>query len=177
MHGKLRLAALGFVLLICSALVGCGPTPGPTTSPSPTTCTPSGAASSNWPAASATSGPKPAITGAAISGNSLKFTFGQGTPQFEVKPQSSAHFVMDPSGKPIDLPGSAGAVIVLRGFRGDVANYTPSLPLASGGPLLLQVNKIGDSEGVISWAAGLSGPGCAYVTAAASTLTFQFISH
>jgi hypothetical protein len=107
----------------------------------------------------------------------LKFTFGQGTPQFEVVPQSSAHFTMDPSGKPIDLPGSAGARIVLRGFRGDLPNYTPTLPLISSGPKLLQVNRIGDSEGILTWAAGLSGPGCANVTAGASTLSFQFISH
>jgi len=65
--------------------------------------------------------------------------------------------------------------IVLRGFRGDMDNYTGPTTFTSQGPLLLQVKSLGGYEGPVSWAAGLSRPGCASVTAAGSTLTFHFI--
>jgi len=41
--------------------------------------------------------------------------------------------------------------------------------------LLLQVSEVGDFEGVVTFAMGLSKAGCANVTASASTLTFQLI--
>lgn len=47
--------------------------------------------------------------------------------------------------------------------------------MTSSGPLLLQVMQIGDFEGVVTWAAGLSRSSCASVTASGSTLTFRFI--
>ena len=159
-------------------LCACAPTqplPG-LSSPGTAACTGAGAASSSWPSPPPASGDKPAIVSAQIAGNKFTLTFAHGTPQFEVKPQSSAHFSLEPSGKSLDLPGSAGAVIVLRGFRGDVPNYTPGVPLASHGPILLEATILGDSEGVITWAAGLSEPGCAHVTLLGSTLTFQFIA-
>jgi hypothetical protein len=106
----------------------------------------------------------------------LTFTFQQGTPAFDVKLQASAHFLRDPSGQPVDLAGSAGATIVLRGFRGGMQNYTGPVSIMSGGPRLLQVYEIGDFEGVVTWAVGLSSPSCASVTAGASTLTFHFIA-
>ena len=90
--------------------------------------------------------------------------------------QSSARFTKDPSGQPVTLTGSFGVKIVLRGFRGDVQNYTGPTSLTSRGPLLRQVAELGDFEGVISWGAGLSSPGCASVTASGSTLTFHFIA-
>jgi hypothetical protein len=108
--------------------------------------------------------------------DTLTFTFQQGTPAFEVKLQASTHFLRDPSGLPVDLAGSAGATIVLRGFQGGVQNYTGLVSIVSGGPRLLQAYEIGDFEGVVTWAAGLSSPSCASVTAGASTLTFHFIA-
>jgi hypothetical protein len=108
--------------------------------------------------------------------DTLTFTFQLGTPAFEVKPQASAHFLRDPSGQPVDLAGSAGATIVLRGFRGDLQNYGGPVSITSGGPRLLQVSEIGDFEGVVTWAVGLSSPSCASVTSGASTLTFHFIA-
>jgi hypothetical protein len=113
---------------------------------------------------------------AVAAGDSLTLTFVQGTPAFEVKTQPDTHFLLDPSGKPVDLAGSAGAAIVLRGFRGDMRNYTGPASIVSSGPRLLQVYEVGDFEGVVTWAVGLSGAGCASVTAAGSTLTFQFIA-
>jgi hypothetical protein len=108
--------------------------------------------------------------------DTLTFTFQQGTPVFEVKLQPGTHFLRDPSGLPVDLAGSSGATIVLRGFQGGVQNYTGPPSIMSGGPRLMQVYEIGDFEGVVTWAVGLSSPSCASVAAGASTLTFHFIA-
>ena len=103
-------------------------------------------------------------------------TFDSGTPDFELTPQTSSHFYADSGlGQPIDLAGSAGVRIVLRGFRGDMDNYVGPVAFSSQGPLLVQVKSLGGWEGQASWAAGLSRPGCASVTATDSTLTFRFI--
>lgn len=105
----------------------------------------------------------------------MKLTFAMGTPQFRVEAVSSPHFIQDPSGRAVDLAGSAGVKVVLSGFRGDVTNYAGQPSITSSGPLLLQVNELGDFEGVVTFAAGTSKPACANVTASGSTLTFQFI--
>jgi hypothetical protein len=118
----------------------------------------------------------PPIVSAVAAGDILTLTFDQDTPAFEVKTQAGMHFMQDPSGKPVDLAGTAGATIVLRGFRGDMRNYTGPVSIISSGPRLLQVYEIGDFEGVVTWAVGLSGAGCANVTAAGSILTFHFIA-
>ncbi len=116
------------------------------------------------------------IVSATAAGDTFTITFATGTPQFEIAQQSSTHFLRDPSGLPVDLAGTAGVKITLRGFRGDVQNFTGQPSMTSTGPLLLQVYEIGDFEGVISWAVGLSKAGCANVTVSGSTLTFQFIA-
>jgi hypothetical protein len=115
---------------------------------------------------------------ATVSGDSLTLTFVQGTPQFEVTPQSSAHFTeTNGRGGPVDLAGSAGVLIILRGFRGDMQNYTGQMDLTASSPMVREVRMIGDYEGVIGWAVGLSKPGCAGVTPGSSTLTFQFAAN
>jgi hypothetical protein len=106
----------------------------------------------------------------------LTITFVKGTPAFDVVPQSNAHFVMDPSGLPATVAGNAGAAIELRDFQtGAQGNFVGSIATSSPGPLLVDVKKIGDFEGVVSFAAGLASAGCAGVTASGSTLTFHFI--
>jgi hypothetical protein len=147
-----------------------------TASPVVLTCTASGAASSLWPAVPSASATTPAIVSAAAGGDTLKLTFASGTPHFEVVPVGSAHFTVDPSGRPVDLAGASGVKIVLRGFRGDVSNYSGSARLTSSGPILLEVGAVGDFEGVVSFGAGVSRPACANVTTSSSTLTFQFIA-
>jgi hypothetical protein len=130
-------------------------------------CTTSGAASGSG---------TPAIVSAAVSGDTLTLTFSNGTPAFQITTQPSARFLEDASGRPITLAGSAGVRIVLRGFRGDTSNLT-GVPksLTSKGPLLRQVAPIGDFEGVVSFGAGLSSPGCADFTSNQSSLVFHFI--
>lgn len=116
------------------------------------------------------------ILSATLSGDTFTLKFDSGTPAFEVIPQSSAHLPLQ-SGKggSIDLAGSAGVTIVLRGFRGDMRNYAGPVSMTSRGPLALQVYETGDYEGVVGWGAGVSGSACAHVTASGSTLTFRFI--
>jgi hypothetical protein len=130
-------------------------------------CTTSGAASGSG---------TPAIVSAAVSGDTLTLIFSNSTPAFQVTTQPSARFLEDPSGRPITLAGSAGVRIVLTGFRGDTSNLT-GVPksLTSKGPLLRQVAPIGDFEGVVTFGAGLSSPGCANATSNQSSLVFHFI--
>ena len=166
-------------LLALALLSGCG-TASPTaqTSPSAATlsCTSSGAASPSWPEPSTRTVSAPPIVSATAAEDTFKLTFDTGTPDFQLTPQASAHFRADSGlGQPIDVAGSAGVLIVLRGFRGDMDNYAGPTSFTSHGPLLLQVKSLGGWEGHVSWAAGLSRPGCANVTAKGSTLTFHFI--
>ena len=112
---------------------------------------------------------------ARVSGNTLALTFDQGTPAFEVTPQATAHFTAtDGRGGEVDLSGAAGVLIVLRGFRGDMQNYTGPKDFMPQGSTLVEVREIGEFEGVIGWAAGLTSPGCAGVTIGAASLTFHF---
>ena len=75
----------------------------------------------------------------------------------------------------MDLAGSAGVLIILSGFRGDMQNYTGTMDFNPGSSMLAEVREIGDYEGVIGWAAGLNAPGCANVISGSSTLTVRFI--
>jgi hypothetical protein len=167
------------VILVLVLLSACGP--GSTTaetSPTPVTlsCTSSGMASPSWPAPSSRTGTAPPIVSAAAAQDTFELTFDGGTPDFELTPQTSARFSADSGlGQPVDLAGSAGVRIVLKGFRGDMDNYAGPASFASQGPLLVEVRSLGGYEGQVSWAAGLSRPGCASVTATGSTLTFHFI--
>ncbi|MFI5281970.1 MAG: hypothetical protein ACHQ0J_02430 [Candidatus Dormibacterales bacterium] len=140
-------------------------------------CAQSGAASPSWPQAAQLPTSVPPITSATLSGDTFTLTFDRGTPGFELIPQSNSHFAADTGlGQSIDLAGTAGMRIVLKGFRGDMQNYAGPLSFNSAGPMVVQVRSLGGSEGQESWAAGLSRPGCAAVTSAGSTLTFHFVS-
>ena len=128
-------------------------------------CTLSGAASSPGPTQ---------IVSQAATDDTFTLTFDQGVSQFEATPQASPNFTADPSGLPVVLQGSAGVRIVLRGlhFPGDPSGPSSFMP---GGALVEEIRRIGDFEGVVTWAVGLRAPGCASVTASGSTLTFRFI--
>lgn len=168
-------AAIAIVSACGAAPVAGTPTGGPASSTVALSCISSGAASPSWPAPEAVSTSAPAIASAKVTGDVLSLTFAQGTPQFAITQASSTHFTMDPSGRAIDLPGTSGVTITLKGFRGDASNYAGQTSLSSSGPLLLRTERIGDFEGVVTFAAGLSAPSCANVAANGSTLTFTFI--
>ena len=164
------------VAVMCACASASHPVVQTSTSPATLTCTSAGQASPTWPAPWTRSGSAPPIVLARVAQDSFKLTFDSGTPDFELTPQTSTHFYADSGlGQPIDLAGSAGVRIVLRGFRGDMDNYVGPVSFSSQGPLLVQVKSLGGWEGQASWAAGLSRPGCASVTATGSTLTFRFI--
>ncbi len=167
---------LTFAFALLCACGTSGSTSGQAT-PSSTalSCTASGNASPSWPAPQSASASTPAIASVVVSGDTVRVTFAAGTPQFQVEPTTSAHFTTDPGGQLIVLAGTAGVKVVLRGFRGDVQNYRGHTSFTSTGPLLLQVSEVGDFEGVVTFAMGLSKAGCANVTASGSTLTFQLI--
>ena len=156
-------------------LCACGGAAPAATAPSAATCTDLGTASLDWPLPQPPPSSTPPIVSASVSGDTLQFTFTKGTPPFQVIPQSGTDFAEDPSGKPVILAGTDGASIVLSGFRGDQANYKGAKKLTSTGPRLLEVEALGDSEGDVTWGAGLSAPSCAVVTSNGSTLTFLFI--
>jgi hypothetical protein len=170
-----RLTLILAVALLCA----CGGTisTSPPRSPSPpsSSCTSSGSYSPTWALPQPASNPIATIQSATVSGDTLKMTFVSGTPMFQVTLQSNAHFSQDPSGKPVNLAGTAGAAILLTGFRGFRPSYSGPTTLTSKGPLLLQVAELGDFEGYVNWGVGLSAPACANVTTSASTLTFHFI--
>jgi hypothetical protein len=168
------IAALAVLLGACGSSNGSPPQATPTPSPSPLACVTSGPASASWAATTRTS-TTPPIVSVVAAGDVLTLTFDQGTPEFDVKQQADTQFAQDPSGRPVTLAGSAGATIVLQGFRGDMRNYAGPASIMSSGPLLLQVYALGDFEGLVSWGVGLSRPACANVTAAGSNLTFHFI--
>ena len=173
------------MLFVAAALVACGspsngsgvPSPSPSAGspvPSQVACATSGPASSTWPSPDAAPA-TPAITAVTVSGDTLTITFARGTPAYDVATQSSAHFTADPSGQPVDLAGTDGVRITLRGFRGDLQNYAGSRSITSAGPILLQVYELGDSEGTVTFGAGASAPACTAVAASGSTLTFHFV--
>ena len=111
-----------------------------------------------------------------MSSDTLVLQFTQGTPEFQVTLEpTNKFFVGDGRGDNVTMAGSAGAIIVLHGFRGDVANYTGPADQTSNGPLLLEVRHVNEFEGYVHWAIGLNKPGCANVTYGESTLTFRFI--
>ncbi len=143
-----------------------------TTAGSVPTCTLSGPASAQFPAAPSAPA-TPAIQSAAVAGDTFTLTFASGTPAFQATPQGTPRFFIQTG--TVTLAGSAGVHIVLTGFRGDVQNFTGPRSLTSSGPLLREVRELEDFEGVVRWGAGLSGPSCASVTASGSTLTFHFI--
>lgn len=176
----LALAALSSLLAACqvggtSSTSSASPSPQLSPSPSPVACTTGGAASADWASAHSSTSTAGAIVSAGVSGDTLTLTFDQGTPSFEVTTQSTANFTAtDGRGGPVNLAGNAGVLIILRGFRGDIQNYTGQKDFLTQGKVLVEAREIGEYEGVMGWAAGLSAPGCAGVTIGSSTLTFHF---
>jgi hypothetical protein len=176
MRGITLTVALTFLCGCAAAQTAAGqPAANTVSNPVVLSCTPAGNASPSWPQPDVASG-SPAIVAAVVTGDTLKLTFAAGTPEYEVVPQASAQFVADASGRPVQLPATAGVRIILRGFRGDMSNYGGQNDLTSSGLLLLQASKIGDFEGVVSFAAGTSAPACANVASHESSLTFRFIA-
>ena len=84
--------------------------------------------------------------------------------QFDVRPQASSTFVLDPSGLPVTLQGTAGLLLVLRGAQAHDGFRGPT-DLTPGFPVLREARQLGDFEGVVSWGLGLSHTACFRVRA------------
>lgn len=172
------------VCLATPVLAACGGTsPGAQASPSPApsasalACTTGGPASASWTPPDQVTSTAPPIVSAVVSGDTLTLTFAKGTPTFELTAQPNTQFTaVSGRGETVVLSGAAGVRIILRGFRGDMQNYSGAKAFMTNGKTLVEVREIGDYEGVVGWAAGLGKPGCANVAAGASTLTFTFIA-
>jgi hypothetical protein len=148
----------------------------PSQGASPLACTTGGPASQSWISPDKVTSSNPPIVSAVVSGDTLTLTFAQGTPAFEVTPQATAQFTtISGRGGTVVLSGSSGVRIVLRGFRGDMQNYSGTQDFMTNGKTLVEVRELGDYEGVVGWGAGLSKPGCANVAVGSSTLTITFL--
>jgi hypothetical protein len=92
--------------------------------------------------------------------------------QFDVRPQSNANFVLDPSGKPVTLQGSAGLLVVIHGAQAH-DGVQPPTHLTPQFPVLREAMQLGDFEGVVSWGLGLSSAGCFRVRAGSRRLVID----
>jgi hypothetical protein len=89
-------------------------------------------------------------------------------PSYSVTPQGSSSFMQDATGQTLQLQGSSGVKIVVRGASGTALNgsqtFTESQDLKPGYPALKEARQVGDFERVFSWGLGLSQPACLRVT-------------
>lgn len=84
--------------------------------------------------------------------------------QFDVRPQDSSTFVLDPSGLPVTLQGTAGLLVVMRGAQAHDGFSGPT-DILPGFQVLREARQLGDFEGVVSWGLGLSHSACFRVRA------------
>jgi hypothetical protein len=95
----------------------------------------------------------------------LVFRFDSATvPNYSLTRQENANFVMDASGQPVTLAGSAGIRVVFQHTDGHTA-FSGSRDFKPGLAEIKEVRQIGDNEGYVSWAIGLAHPNCIRVVA------------
>ncbi len=177
-------AAVAIAVLVVGALFVIGPlrtrqpvVPGGTPSPSPSAsvaATPSPSPSpSNSPeqfvCGSGTSftGSNPpqtafvdAVRGGTHAGyDRITFEFQNGRPAVvELAPQTSAMFTQGASGQPVQLQGSNGLLVTIRGADAHTAlSGSTDFHVGSG---ILEARQVQDFEGVVQWGLGLSKPAC-----------------
>jgi hypothetical protein len=108
-----------------------------------------------------------AVRAAAQSGyDRFVIQFDGPVPQYELHPQPGSTFVQDPSGLPVTLQGSSGLALTLRDASS--SSYSGPTDLHTNGNVLREARQVGDFEGVVSWALGLSKPACYRVTTLSS---------
>jgi hypothetical protein len=95
----------------------------------------------------------------------LVFRFDSATvPNYTITRQENPNFVMDASGQPVTLAGSAGIKVVFQHTDGHTA-FSGSRDFKPGLTEIKEVRQIGDNEGYVSWAIGLAHPSCIRVLA------------
>jgi hypothetical protein len=85
--------------------------------------------------------------------------FGGAVPRYELRPQGSATFTQDASGRQVTLRGSSGLLVIVRGASSG-GTYKGSTDLQPGLSTLQEARQTGDFEGVVQWGLGLSHPAC-----------------
>lgn len=112
--------------------------------------------------------PQPLIdavrTGTHTGYDRLTIEFLNGQPaSIQLDPQSGTAFTRDPKGDTVKLAGSYG--LKVRIFSTDAhSKYTASQDMKTGFTGLLEVRLVGDFEGYVTWALGLSKPACYQTT-------------
>src|SRR5207253_1976615 len=83
--------------------------------------------------------------------------FSSGIPSYDLTRQPTSNFVLDPSGQPVTLDGSAGVKLILRNTDGSQSLTRDSKP---GFPALRELSQLGSFERVLSYGLGLASPTC-----------------
>jgi len=79
-----------------------------------------------------------------------------------ITPQANTKFVTDGQGKTVTLAGNYGLLIKITGADSHTAYTGPTDIKTPSYPGILEVRKVGDFEGTVQWAVGLSSSACYY---------------
>lgn len=82
-----------------------------------------------------------------------------GIPAYTVIPKSSARFWLDASGLPVTLRGTAGIKLVMHPASGQ-GTFSGPTDVRTNFTQLLEIRRLGDFEGYLSWGLGLAHQSC-----------------
>jgi hypothetical protein len=137
------------------------PSPSPAPSPSPTpkyTCGASTGFVGQAPPPSAFI--DDVRTGTHPGYDRLTIEFQNGQPEtIEVRPQTDTKFMTDPKGDTVSVVGQAGIKVTIHISDAHTA-YSGPTDIKTGYSGLREVREIGDFEGYVTFALGVSSPGC-----------------
>src|SRR5262249_47258978 len=116
---------------------------------------------------------QPGATGTAASGSAVtairtgghpgydRFVvqFAGALPGYQVSPQATASLGEDASGRPVTRRGRAG-VLVRMTPTSAFGTYSGPTDIVTRLPILREARQVGDFEGHVAWALGLSKPAC-----------------
>jgi hypothetical protein len=167
--GALAAAVIAVILigvLVLGNPLNRGPlVPGGQTTPTPTAGNPSPTASPApicaASAITANQSPQAAYITAVRTGThagydrlTIEFQNGQ-PPTIELIPQTGTTFTRDGIGDQVTLAGKNGILVRIKGADAHTA-YSGSTDIKTGFPGLVETRQVGDFEGVVQWALGLS---------------------
>jgi hypothetical protein len=147
---------------------GAGASPTPSAQATPDSSLPAFACnSSTGLVAKTTTPPQPPVafidlvtTGTHAGYDRITIEFNNTDPgQVDVTPQSTATFIQSPRGQAVQLAGSAGVLVTLKGADEHTA-YGGSTDIQAGYPVLLEARQLQDFEGTVQWGLGLAKPAC-----------------
>ena len=131
------------------------PSPSAEPSPTPASCT---YAIPQEPAVSVPVTITAVRTGTDGSRDRFVIEFSGPVPPFELRRQDSTAFTQDASGRQVTVAGKSGWLLVIHGADEHSAYGGPN-DFVSGYPVLAEARNVGDFEGTVSWALGVSTAG------------------